>query len=358
MTLPLPFSWVELHGALTHFPIVFLLAALACDMGALLLRRPEIFRASLALLAAAVVSSMPALLTGYLSGRGMSHPPVGFQSHWVAAVATASLASLLLLGRLAVRDHLSGIVRAGAIGLALAASGAVSYTGYMGGQMVFGGTPPPAAPVRMAAGTAEKPAEMELAAGNLNLAAERLDLAADKLAFVTQAHQSPPQPRVVQIKVAPTAGHPVEAQLKAVNDRLAQVTVKLDAIAQRLPELAVVPTPVPASKGGKADKAAPVPEATATATPKPDANAGLAAKGEVLFRSDDLGCISCHKIAGEGGAIGPDLTREGQRGRDDRWQTAHLKDPAGLVPGSRMPSYDTLPLADEKALVAYLKSLK
>lgn len=66
-------------------------------------------------------------------------------------------------------------------------------------------------------------------------------------------------------------------------------------------------------------------------------SAGAAAdEGKQLY--DTKGCAGCHKIAGEGGEVGPDLTREGTRtDRDRAWHIRHLLNPAEVVPGSIMP---------------------
>lgn len=56
---------------------------------------------------------------------------------------------------------------------------------------------------------------------------------------------------------------------------------------------------------------------------------------------------------------GPDLMNVGNR-RSAPWNTAHLKEPRSLVPGSRMPSYAYLFAPGDRrgeALVAYLQSL-
>ena len=64
----------------------------------------------------------------------------------------------------------------------------------------------------------------------------------------------------------------------------------------------------------------------------PDAEAGLA-----LFSAS--GCLSCHRLGGQGGTIAPDLTNVGQRQPDVEWQIEHLKNPPALVPGSSMPAF-------------------
>lgn len=70
------------------------------------------------------------------------------------------------------------------------------------------------------------------------------------------------------------------------------------------------------------------------------------------------GCSGCHKIAGGGGEIAPDLTNEGNIiSHDSAWHKKHLKDPQSVVPGSAMPKMD-IPENELNALAAFLISLK
>jgi cytochrome c oxidase subunit 2 len=78
----------------------------------------------------------------------------------------------------------------------------------------------------------------------------------------------------------------------------------------------------------------------------------MAASGAKLFGK--LNCQSCHKLAGRGSAIGPDLTHEGQRHAETAWQIAHLQHPNKIHPGSTMPSFANLKPEELKALAAYL----
>jgi len=90
--------------------------------------------------------------------------------------------------------------------------------------------------------------------------------------------------------------------------------------------------------------------------------------GQALFHS--LGCRGCHKVSGVGGTEGPDLTSIGLRdpARLDftnvpgphtlaSWLSAHTRDPARIVPGSKMPKFF---LSDEQveSLTYYLLSLR
>lgn len=381
--MPTALSWVELHGALTHFPIVLLLTSVACDLGALVAseaRRASLRQAGLVLLAAATASCVPALFSGYMTGRGFSHPPLGFKTHWIAAVATSGIAAMLLGWRTLAHDRLGQVARVSTLALALAGAAAVSFTGYMGGEMVFGGAPPVSdteSPRHEA--RREKPNEaatndvpvarsMEAASGNMNLAAERLGLATERLALAMQSQQpsgpvvpprAPPAAAPARASVAVAGDQSVSRQLQQVDSKLSRITAQLEMLADRLPALASVQ-----NKDGqtaKVAKAAPSPKGAAAtgaaATPSADYVA-LVDSGARLFRSADLGCISCHKMEGDGGTIGPDLTHEARRQPDTSWHVAHLKDPASKSTGSRMPPYDNLKADQLQALAAYLASRK
>ncbi|MCR4411317.1 MAG: c-type cytochrome [Thermoguttaceae bacterium] len=91
-------------------------------------------------------------------------------------------------------------------------------------------------------------------------------------------------------------------------------------------------------------------------------------EAKALFHT--LGCRGCHKIGGAGGDEGPDLARVGQKdpGQLDfrgvrgehtlaNWFSEHLRDPARVVPGSKMPR---LGLDDEEIelVTFYLLSLR
>lgn len=65
-------------------------------------------------------------------------------------------------------------------------------------------------------------------------------------------------------------------------------------------------------------------------------------------------CVNCHRIDGRGGAVGPDLGREGDKSPDHlvfpvgwsgprtalAWHTAHFLDPKRMSPGSEMPQLE------------------
>lgn len=97
----------------------------------------------------------------------------------------------------------------------------------------------------------------------------------------------------------------------------------------------------------------------APATPQPasePAKADLIKYGKTLYKQE--GCFMCHQLNGEGGAVGPDLTVEGTRGRTDQWLIGHFKDPAAYVPGSIMPAFKNLTDKQLQALTAFLQNQK
>jgi uncharacterized membrane protein/mono/diheme cytochrome c family protein len=139
-------TWPEVHGALTHFPIALLIAAAAFETGAILTRsdrlRNDWRTVSFWMMCGAVVMAVPALVTGYITGRELfgngARPPEIFTWHWRAAVTTAVLASALLWWRIKTRDRLSSKARRGLVAALLLTVCVVATTGYLGGKMVFG----------------------------------------------------------------------------------------------------------------------------------------------------------------------------------------------------------------------------
>ena len=79
------------------------------------------------------------------------------------------------------------------------------------------------------------------------------------------------------------------------------------------------------------------------------------AHGQTLYAN--LGCAGCHRIHGNGGAIGPDLSYVGDARPDREWHLKHFHDPQAMSPGSIMPKF---PLTDPELqdLTSYMLSLK
>ena len=66
-------------------------------------------------------------------------------------------------------------------------------------------------------------------------------------------------------------------------------------------------------------------------------------------------CLSCHKLRGQGGDVGPDISNAGKL-HDAEWHFRHFKDPKSVVETSKMPNPN---LSDEEshALVFLMMSL-
>ena len=79
------------------------------------------------------------------------------------------------------------------------------------------------------------------------------------------------------------------------------------------------------------------------------------ARGKAVFAR--FGCTGCHRVHGEGGAVGPDLSFVGDTRPEREWHLKHFRDPQSVSPGSIMPKF---PLNEQELndLTGYMLSLK
>jgi mono/diheme cytochrome c family protein len=79
--------------------------------------------------------------------------------------------------------------------------------------------------------------------------------------------------------------------------------------------------------------------------------------GRALFHSQQ--CVGCHKILGQGGDEGPDLTAVGLR-HSPAWLHSFIEQPSRFHPASRMPTYGPPALSHEEIeeLARYLTTLR
>jgi hypothetical protein len=72
------------------------------------------------------------------------------------------------------------------------------------------------------------------------------------------------------------------------------------------------------------------------------------------------GCLNCHTYLGLGGGFAgaPNLSAEGAKNKGVDFQVRHLENPAAVNPGSPMPSFQGLGIANLKKLAAFLEASK
>lgn len=83
-------------------------------------------------------------------------------------------------------------------------------------------------------------------------------------------------------------------------------------------------------------------------------SATAAPAGEKLFKEK---CAICHKVRGNGGVLGPELTRVGAAWSEQALRE-QLLNPKKKNPHTTMPSFKELPAKELDLLVTYLKGLK
>lgn len=68
-------------------------------------------------------------------------------------------------------------------------------------------------------------------------------------------------------------------------------------------------------------------------------------------------CLNCHKIAGEGKEVAPDLTHVAEK-HTKEWFVKNLQNPQQFAPESPMPKFDSLPAESLYNIADYLQTLK
>lgn len=174
------YSVPEFHGAITHFPIAFLIAVLAFDLGAALFKKQEWKVVSFWLLVAAVVSAVPTYISGLKTADALygkaPHLPVIASQHRLYALIASVVALIALLIRVAKKDKATGPALGLVWVLTLVMVASISYAGFLGGKMVFGTNSEPSAPAPVSTvTTATEPSSFDPAlvlAGNKDYAKE------------------------------------------------------------------------------------------------------------------------------------------------------------------------------------------
>ncbi len=99
----------------------------------------------------------------------------------------------------------------------------------------------------------------------------------------------------------------------------------------------------------------PKPITVAKTTGVPLQETALTVTGKNLYNQNR--CDLCHQIGGQGGIIGPDLSKVGSK-YDPQWLARKIKDPKSLNPKTQMPAYPQLTDDEIQGLVTFLSALK
>lgn len=97
-------------------------------------------------------------------------------------------------------------------------------------------------------------------------------------------------------------------------------------------------------------------QAAQEAAQKAATQAELITVGHKLYRQE--GCFMCHRLDGDGGNVGPDLSCEATRNRSRDWLIGHFRDPEKYSPGTVMMPFKNLTANQLDALIALLDSEK
>jgi putative heme-binding domain-containing protein len=145
----------------------------------------------------------------------------------------------------------------------------------------------------------------------------KLDVAAQKAAeFLAMAKPEPELLDLYNAFLSRKAGVPALAKALA-GKKLPSEVAKLGLQAVRASTLNVPELADALTKAGDLAGARKPPTADEVKAMVADALKADAARGEVIFRRQDLKCFTCHAIGGAGGQVGPDMTSIGASAQPD-----------------------------------------
>jgi len=108
----------------------------------------------------------------------------------------------------------------------------------------------------------------------------------------------------------------------------------------------------PQSQGKQQEKPA---EAEGQKPPESPQQSAAIEKGKKVFQSQ--GCSGCHKVNGQGGSTGPELSGNTLNGKSRKWLEEQIRNPKSHFPNTIMPSFSSLGKEELDNLVSYLMSL-
>jgi uncharacterized membrane protein len=141
-------SWPYAHLLINHFPVVLSISALAVTVLALILGRRGLWLTAMGALTAAGALVYPVFFTGGKADHALNDPwyirPGTIEAHdnaagiamWIILIAGAFAAYSWWRSLKKPADLIPGWMRAGVLVGAVASSGVVGYTAYLGGKIV------------------------------------------------------------------------------------------------------------------------------------------------------------------------------------------------------------------------------
>jgi len=130
----------NLHPLFVHFPIALLTVGLIAEVWAFARREDQSGKLGWWLQAAGTLGLLIAVGTGILAGQSEAVPPGGegiFATHQQGAFISAAVFASLALWRVGARGNIAGTRRKLFLLLYAAGVGAVLFTGWYGGRLVF-----------------------------------------------------------------------------------------------------------------------------------------------------------------------------------------------------------------------------
>ncbi|MBF6590272.1 MAG: DUF2231 domain-containing protein [Ktedonobacterales bacterium] len=126
-----------IHPMLVHFPIALLFASVALDWLGYCLKHPNLTRAGFYTLLLGAFAAGIAALTGPDHVTGDAGVPALFAAHQTWAALTVALAVIMAAARFLAARGISGGLALAYLVCTLMLLGAVSLTGYYGGEMTY-----------------------------------------------------------------------------------------------------------------------------------------------------------------------------------------------------------------------------
>lgn len=128
------------HPLMVHFPIALIIMVFVFDLIVVLTKNKSILTAAHILTAFAAAGAAVSVITGLIAADSIWHPQAAhelLETHETVGIIILTLASVLLIFRLALREKLLSGLGWIAVFIGLVGFGLVGYTGYLGGEIVY-----------------------------------------------------------------------------------------------------------------------------------------------------------------------------------------------------------------------------